>query len=58
MIMKNHIEDSIYESILKTKNAKELLDAVGKKYTKFLKNEKNKLLNTLHSTLYDVTSGV
>ena len=32
MIMENHIEDSIYESIPKTKNAKELLDVVGKKY--------------------------
>ena len=58
MIMENHMEDSIYESILKTKNAKEFLDAVGKKYTKFLKNEKNELLNTLHSTFYDGTSGV
>ena len=48
----------IYESILKTKNAKEFLDAFGKKYTKFSKNEKNELLNTLHSTFYDGTSGV
>ena len=50
MIMENHMEDSIYESISKTKNAKEFLDAFGKKYTKFSKNEKNELLNTLHST--------
>ena len=32
MIMENHIDDSIYESIPKTKNAKELLDIIGKKY--------------------------
>ena len=31
------------------------MDVVGKKYTKFLKNE---LLNTLHSTFHDETSGV
>ena len=31
MIMENHMEDSIYESIPMTKNEKELLDAVGKK---------------------------
>ena len=58
MIMENHIEDSIYENIPHSKNAKEFLDVVGKKYTKFSKNEKNELLNTLHSTLYDGTSGV
>ena len=52
------MENSIYESIPKTENAKEFLDAVGKKYTKVSKNEKNELLNTLHSTFYDGTSGV
>ena len=51
------MEDSIYESIPKTKNAKEFLDVIDKKYIKFLKNEKNELLNTLHSTFYDGTSG-
>ena len=35
MIMENHMEHSIYKSIPKTKNAKEFLDAVGKRYTKF-----------------------
>ena len=58
MIMENHMEDSIYERIPKTENAKEFLDAIGRKYTKFPKNEKNELLNTLHSTFYDGTSGV
>ena len=58
MIMENYMEDSIYESIPKTVNVKEFLDAVGKKYTKYSKNEKNELLNTLHSTFYDGTSGV
>ena len=58
MIMENHMEDCIYESIRKTENAKEFLDIVGKKYTKFSKNEKSELLNTLHSTFYDGTSEV
>ena len=52
------MEDSIYESIHKIENAKEFLDALGKKYTKFSKNENNELLNTLHSTFYYGTSGV
>ena len=52
------MDDSIYESIPKTENAKEFLDVVGKKFTKVLKNEKNELLNTFHSTFYDGTSGV
>ena len=55
MIMENHMENSIYESIPKTENAKEFLDVVGKKYTKFSKNE---LLNTFHSTFYDGTSRI
>ena len=58
MIMKNHIEASIYESIPKTKNANEFLDVVIEKYTKFSKSEKNELLNTLHFTFYDRKSGV
>ena len=43
MIMKKHMDDSIYESIPKIENANEFLNVVGKKYTKF---SKNKLLNT------------
>ena len=35
------MEDFIYESIPKIENANEFLDVVGKKYTKFSKNEKN-----------------
>ena len=52
------MKGSIYESIPKTKSAKEFLDVIGKKYTKFSKNNKNELLNILHSTFYDGTSGV
>ena len=52
------MEDSIYENIPKTENANEFLDFVDKKYTKFLKNEKNELLNTLFSTFYDGISRV
>ena len=34
------MENSIYESIPKIENAKEFLDVISKKYTKFSKNEK------------------
>ena len=43
MIMNNHMEDSIYTSIPKIENAKEFLDVISKKYTKFSKNEKSEL---------------
>ena len=43
----------IYDSIPKTENANEFLNIVGKKYTKFSKNE---LLNTLYSTFYNETT--
>ena len=45
MIMENKMEETIYASIPKIENAKEFLDAISKKYTKFLKNEKNELSN-------------
>ena len=45
MIMDNHIKDSIYANIPKIENAKEYLDVISKKYTKFLKNEKNELFD-------------
>ena len=45
MIMENHMEDSIYEGIPKTENAKEFLDAISKKYIEFSKNEKNELFD-------------
>ena len=48
IITKNHMEDFTYENILKTENVKELLDAISKKYTKFSKNEKNKLSNNCY----------
>ena len=37
------MEDSVYASIPKSKNAKYFLYAISKKYTKFSKNEKNEL---------------
>ena len=43
IIIENHMENSIYESIPKIDNAKEFLDVISKKYTKFSKNEKNEL---------------
>ena len=46
MIMENHMDESIYAAIPKIENAKEFLDAISKKYTKFSKNEKNKLSDT------------
>ena len=39
------MEESIYASIPKIMNAKEVLDAISKKYTKFSKNGKNELAN-------------
>ena len=45
MIMENHMEDFTYENIPRTENAKEFLDAISKKYTKFSKNEKNELFD-------------
>ena len=62
MIMKNHMEDSIYTSIPKIENAKEFLYAISKKYTKFSKNEKNELSNNhwvsvcFESNIIDVSS--
>ena len=43
--MENHRKESIYASIPKIENAKEFLDAISKKYTKFPKNEKNNLFD-------------
>ena len=40
MIMENHLEYSIYKRIPKIENTKEFLDAVGRKYIEFSKNEK------------------
>ena len=37
MIMKNHMKESIYASIPEFDNAKEFLDVISKKYTKFSK---------------------
>ena len=45
MIMENHIEESMYASIPKIENAKEFLDVISKKYTKFSNNEKNELFD-------------
>ena len=45
MIMENHIEESVYASIPKIENAKEFLDVISKKYTKFSDNEKNELFD-------------
>ena len=45
MIMKNHMEYSIYASIPEIENEKVFLDVISKKYTKFSKNEKNELFS-------------
>ena len=52
------MKDSIHDSIPKIENANEFLEAINKKYKKFSKNEKNKQLSTLHSTIYDAVSGI
>ena len=51
------MEDSIRDSIPKDENAKDFLDVINK-YKKFSKNEKNKLLITLHTTVYNEVSGI
>ena len=56
------MEESIYANIPKIENAKEFLDAISKKYTKLLKNEKNKLFDNhrvnvcFQSNVIDVSS--
>ena len=45
MIMENQMEESIYASIPKIENAKDFLDVITKKYTKFSNNEKNELFD-------------
>ena len=58
MIMRYHIEDSICDTIPNIESAKDFLDAINNKCKKFSKNEKNKLLTTLHTTIYDSVSGI
>ena len=56
------MKESIYASIPKIENAKEFLNAISKKYTKFSKNEKNELSNNhwvnvcFESNVIDVAS--
>ena len=45
MIMEKHMEESIYVSIPKIKNAIEFSDAISQKCTKFSNNEKNELFD-------------
>ncbi|CAA3024120.1 Hypothetical predicted protein [Olea europaea subsp. europaea] len=52
------MEDFICDRIAKTEIAKAFLEVINKKYKKFSKNEKNELLSTLHSTIYDGISGI
>ncbi|XP_022849914.1 uncharacterized protein LOC111372006 [Olea europaea var. sylvestris] len=57
MIMKYTIDNSIRQSTSDTGNAKEYLEAVGKKFTKFDKAEKETLMKLLITTTYDGVSG-
>ena len=52
------MEDSIRDNIPKIENARDFLDAINNKYKKFSKNEKNELLTTLHTIIYDGVSGI
>ena len=58
----NHMEESIYTSIPNIKNAKEFLDSIRKKYTKFSKNEEIELSDNhwvnvcFESNVIDVSS--
>ena len=42
----------------KIENARDFLDAINNKHKKFSKNEKNELLTTLHTIIYDGGSGI
>ena len=54
------MKESIYASIPKIENAKEFLNDISKKYTKFSKNEKNELSDNhyvcFESNVIDMTS--
>ena len=56
------MQNSIYASITKIENAKEFLDSISNKYTKFSKNEKNELFSNhwvnvcFESNVIDVSS--
>ena len=52
------MEDSICDKIPKIENAKDFLDTIKNKYKKVSKNEKNELLTTLRTTVYDGVSGI
>ena len=62
IIIENHMEESIYASTPKIVNAKDFLNAINNKYTKFSKNEKNELSNNhlvnfcFESNIIDVSS--
>ncbi|XP_040990963.1 uncharacterized protein LOC121238189 [Juglans microcarpa x Juglans regia] len=58
MIMRHTIDKSIRQSIHQIDNAKDFLEAVGKKFTKFDKAEKGTLMELLTTTTYDGISGV
>ncbi|XP_042983204.1 uncharacterized protein LOC122312614 [Carya illinoinensis] len=58
MITRHTIDKSIRQSIHQTNNAKDFLDAVGKKFTKFDKAEKGTFMKFLATTTYDGISGV
>ncbi|KAF5468169.1 hypothetical protein F2P56_012345 [Juglans regia] len=58
MIMRHTIDKSIRESIHQIDNAKNFLEAVGKKFTKFDKVEKGTLMKLLTTTTYDGISRV
>ena len=46
------------EGIPKVENTKDLLNAINNKYKKFSKNERNELLTTLQTTIYDGISSI
>ena len=58
MIIRYYIEDSVRDIIPKIENAKDFLDTINNKYKKFSKNEKNELLTTLHTIVYDGVIGI
>ena len=51
------MDKPIKQRVPESQNAKDFLDAVGKKFTKFDKAEKATYMRLLTSTLYDGFSG-
>ena len=58
MMMKNYMDEAVYDSISKVDTENGLLEEIGKKFIKFDMNEKHHYLDLLKNTKYDGVKGV